>query len=554
MKTVPALAVGSATLLALALRVNDLGRLGLGTDEAHSAWMAAQPMGDLPRLLGADSAPPLYYVLLHGWQALFPTDVGLRSLSVVFGIAAVPVVYLAARRMVGERAACAAAFLMAVANFHIDHSQSAKFYSLYFLAGVMALLALLAACEHPARRSLWAAYGVALAALLYTHAVAPFIVMGLAAFGMIRLGRRLRANIRAFAGAHLLALLLFLPWLRVAMPQAISVLGSFWAPMPSLSSLFRTIDSFLLIPPKAPPGADPLITDAEPGLTALPFGSLLTGRSAAPLWLSIPWLALLLAVAVAALDRKLRPMLGLLALVLIPMAALFATSILWESIYLPRVLLPSLVAVPLLLAAPFGGEAPESIAGPGRERPLRLPSWLSRAAKAASIAAFGVMLAAGCHLPEVRALQAWREAGRWISERAADSDAVVYNSHLGQYALERYLSGAAAGLVAFGLPSDWYDGNTPTPAKWVRSSEDLARLHDAAAGHDVIWLVQAHTSVHDPQEIARAWCEQNLVRGESLRLAGVEVIRYETRKALPGDGSQRPGAPGTPRRGGAPAI
>ncbi len=64
MKRASALLVGSAALLALALRLNDLGRLGLGTDEAHSAWMASQPLGDLPRLLGADSAPPLYYAIL----------------------------------------------------------------------------------------------------------------------------------------------------------------------------------------------------------------------------------------------------------------------------------------------------------------------------------------------------------------------------------------------------------------------------------------------------------------------------------------------------------
>ncbi len=328
----------------------------------------------------------------------------------MLGVAAVPVIYLIARRMIGERAGCAAAFLMASSNFHIDHSQAVKAYALYFLAAALALLALVAACDRPEKRRAWAGYGLALAALLYTHAIAPFVALALAVFGAVRLGARLRGHLRAFAGAHAMGLILFLPWLVVAVPQALSVLRDFWAPPPTSATLIDTVNRLLLIPPRS--RSAPLVQqEVDPGLAVLPFGEKLTSPLAAPLWLSIPWLALLLAVAAAVMNRSLRPALAVLVLLLIPMAALFVTSRLVGSIYLPRVLLPSLMAITLLLSAPFaepdargptgGGGAPRSTArGP-----------LLGAARAASAAAFCAMLAGGVHLPEVRIHQALARGG-----------------------------------------------------------------------------------------------------------------------------------------------
>ena len=41
-----------------------------------------------------DGSPPLYYLLLHGWMAIFgETEAATRALSLVFALVAVPVAY-----------------------------------------------------------------------------------------------------------------------------------------------------------------------------------------------------------------------------------------------------------------------------------------------------------------------------------------------------------------------------------------------------------------------------------------------------------------------------
>ena len=49
----------------------------------------------LREVKASESNPPLYYVLAWGWAKAFGTgEVGLRSLSALFGAATVPVAYL----------------------------------------------------------------------------------------------------------------------------------------------------------------------------------------------------------------------------------------------------------------------------------------------------------------------------------------------------------------------------------------------------------------------------------------------------------------------------
>ena len=180
------------------------------------------------------------------------------------------------------------------------------------------------------------------------------------------------------------------------------------------------------------------------------------------------------------------------------------------------------------LAAPFAtlfrrrAVAGEDPVGPAA------PEWLSRSALATSGAALAIMILTGWHFMEIRKNPSWREAAAFVSAGAKPGDAVVYNAHMGQFALERYLNGAAAGLSAYGLPSDWYDGKTPTVGKWVRSDADLERLREASASHDVIWFVRSHTAVHDNEELGRKWCMANLEKTESHKVAFIEVIRFET--------------------------
>ena len=80
---------------------------------------------------GSESNPPLYYVLAWGWAKAFGTgEVGLRSLSALFGAATVPLAYCIGAELANRRAGLIAAALVAVSPMLIWYSQEARSYAL----------------------------------------------------------------------------------------------------------------------------------------------------------------------------------------------------------------------------------------------------------------------------------------------------------------------------------------------------------------------------------------------------------------------------------------
>ena len=129
-------------LLAFALRVLRLDFQPLWWDEGYSVWFATHPLGQMAALTAQDIHPPLYYALLHGWIGLLGAGpVSLRLLSVLFGVLAIPAIYLAGRRMLTRRAALLAAFLLAISPLHVYYSQEVRMYGLVALLSIGVLAA-----------------------------------------------------------------------------------------------------------------------------------------------------------------------------------------------------------------------------------------------------------------------------------------------------------------------------------------------------------------------------------------------------------------------------
>ena len=82
----------------LVLRTGALGT-GYWIDEGIAVGIASHDLADIPRVLGQDGNPPLYYLLLHGWMELFGTgEAATRALSLVFALLAVPASFWAGSR------------------------------------------------------------------------------------------------------------------------------------------------------------------------------------------------------------------------------------------------------------------------------------------------------------------------------------------------------------------------------------------------------------------------------------------------------------------------
>src|SRR5206468_11333453 len=128
--------------LGAALRLWRIGHQSYWLDEAFTANIARRDFGGmLDGVRHTESTPPLYYVLAWAWERVFGWhEAGLRSLSALFGVAAVPAAYAAARERFSHRAALLAAALFAVNPYFVWYSQEARAYALLVLLCTLPLL------------------------------------------------------------------------------------------------------------------------------------------------------------------------------------------------------------------------------------------------------------------------------------------------------------------------------------------------------------------------------------------------------------------------------
>ena len=216
--------VAGLTALAAALRFATLGSQAYHHDEIVTAsrvlradfWHAMNAVGF------SESAPPLYYALAWLWtQATGTGEVGLRSLSALFGVATVPVAYLLGaelpklrsavpfpgyrgeRNSGASRAGLVAAALVAVNPMLLWYSQEARGYALLVLLTAVAALYFVRALDGGRRRDLHG-WGIAAGLALATHYFALFPIALEAAWLWRRRGRRALAGLWIVAAAGLL--------------------------------------------------------------------------------------------------------------------------------------------------------------------------------------------------------------------------------------------------------------------------------------------------------------------------------------------------------------
>jgi mannosyltransferase len=242
------LLLASILVSAAVLRFYRIGSKSLWYDEAWSVALASVDFKTAWLMVKGQIYPPLYQVLLHFWLELFGTsEAAARSLSAVFGIASVGVLYHLALRISGRRAALIAAVILACAPFHVEYSQEARGYSLLVLLSLLSFDMLLMWLK----RHSWLygpAYVLFTALCLYTHPYGFLIPLAQTLIWIFRLIEE-----RKHPGKELLwwmalagsVALLFLPILPIFFRAAVGVSHEFWIKRPVWADIWGTIKEFL---------------------------------------------------------------------------------------------------------------------------------------------------------------------------------------------------------------------------------------------------------------------------------------------------------------------
>ena len=206
---------------------------GFWIDEGISVGIAHEHWTSIPHLLRQDGSPPLYYMLLGIWMRLFgDSEAATHTLSLVFGLACVPLAFFAARAVFGRPAALAATVLAALDPFLTYYAQETRMYELE------AFLSLVVAWSYVegilrGRRAWTPVFVVATALLAYSHNWGLFLCVGLAAATVAFARDRLRLLGIAAAGVAVL----YAPWVPTLLSQ-VRHTGAPWSTRPSFHDLF----------------------------------------------------------------------------------------------------------------------------------------------------------------------------------------------------------------------------------------------------------------------------------------------------------------------------
>jgi hypothetical protein len=197
-------------LLAALLRLHRLGANSLWIDELITIFQATVKGPSLWVQFLDDVQNPLPMLIVAGFHRLSTADAWLRLPSVIFGVGAVPLLYVVTRRVVSERVAFFAAFLLAIHPLHIYHSQEVRGYAALLFFGLAATAVALGAKGRLSYRR-----GVALcllgSACILSNLSGMFWMAGLA-LGLLVAGRLRRSHFLGWAACFLGMLLLTSQW------------------------------------------------------------------------------------------------------------------------------------------------------------------------------------------------------------------------------------------------------------------------------------------------------------------------------------------------------
>lgn len=224
-------------LVAIALRVRETLRAPLWYDELYTQAAVNRPWEEVMRVMRADVHPPLHFVLAHFWTFTGHSDLAVRGLGILAGLAGVFVAWGFARDLFGARAGLFAAALVAVHPWHVYFSQEARSYPWLWLFLSLSAWSAWRWSERGERRDA-VLFVLSSALALWTHYLAGVVL----ALQWVWMLARLRGDVKrslAWTGWHVAIAALFAPVMPLWWTQLHRAGGDHWMPRPTVGDLYE---------------------------------------------------------------------------------------------------------------------------------------------------------------------------------------------------------------------------------------------------------------------------------------------------------------------------
>jgi len=457
--------------LGAVLRLIALGYKSFWLDEISSVVFARVPGISFWQTLWRDEGNmALYYVMLRPWLHFGTSEASVRLLSVLPGIASLPLMYLLGARLFGRTVGIVAALFLALSTCSVVYSQEARGYS-WLLLGVIASTYLFVRMIERPTYAMALAYASVAGVTLYFHYFGLLVPLAHAVSVMALPADRRPWKYLLMAAAPFTALALPVLWMIHIQPiQHIE-----WVQRPSLLELYH-LGVFLAA--EGVKGVGPVLLVLELVLIGVFLRMMNHLRDAA--------------------QARLR---------------LWNYALVASSLFTPVVftLLVSLVR-PLFFH---------------RFLIICLPAWLLAVAVGAcgirapklrtlSIAGVCVLSLASTVISYTRVREDWRGVAKFLIAHASTQDRVLYYAGVGNPS-DSY--------------RDWLPGgsnNRPASVEMLPQSQEwIARI----AGAERVWLLRYPANRNDEAtRAAEAELQSRYTAGETTKFRAITLTEYDPKK------------------------
>jgi uncharacterized membrane protein len=551
--------IAAILLVAFALRLYRLGYQSIWYDEGVSIHLAQKSLAALTAHTAGDIHPPFYYYLLHFWiRAAGSSEFAVAFLSLIFGLFLVPLVYRIGRHLCNPMVGSLAALLVAISPYNLWYSQEMRMYTLGASLGLVSLYSLLRLLASAEGKVYWVGYILSAALGLYTLYYFAFLLVFLNLFILSwwLWGRRQGGGTLVpwhWVLAQLAVFLLYLPWLPIALHQAMDPPVPPWRAFTPFWQVVVESWSALALGQSVEPRAiwPVLVTMAmiySLGVVYVGTG-FKTQDTSKPLKPPLRTLFRLSRACILYLASYILhpPSYILWGYTFVPVLAIYLAS-LWTPLFHVRYVFTYSPAFYILLAAGLAWL---------RER-WRLGLWLALSLIVAA-SAYSIY---NSHFDPRYAADDHRAAVGYIADRWRPGDAILINAGYAYPTFLYYYNGPIvwrgrlvdydggadgragpstslkAGPVvlqtgSIGGAANLGWGNPQSDFYPTTEAETVQALEQVFARHTRLWVFRTYDTVTDPDGFIRSWLDERglkfdelLVRGES----GIRVQGYLTHR------------------------
>lgn len=183
----------------------------LRLDESQSLWQSSHSLSGTLHTVALDVHVPLYHLILHFWIFYFGNGVDtVRSLSMIFFLATLPVMFLLARQLLSFRWALFTTVLFSFLPFMNWYANEARMYTLLVLLATLSQYYYLKILRE---NKGWWAYAITAMIGVYAHYFFAFNLAAQAIFYLVYRNSFAKGSFKKFAAIAVAAVASLSPWL-----------------------------------------------------------------------------------------------------------------------------------------------------------------------------------------------------------------------------------------------------------------------------------------------------------------------------------------------------